>query len=335
MLRAIELAKNGLGKTFPNPIVGAVIIDSAGNIISEGFHQGGDHAEVVAIKNAPSIPEDATIVVTLEPCNHFGKTPPCTQAILDSKIKNAVFAVSDPNPQASGGADFLRSQGVQVTAGVCQSEAAWSNRAWLTKIQLGRPRFIWKVATTLDSKVNASDGSSKWISGEESRKKVSLMRNRTDAILAGTGTVLADNPSFNVRRELVGDEISIHNPERIIFGNREIPVDFLVNDGSVPTAFIVSNDLSELIDITRINGYNEVMVESGSTLGTALLESGIIDELHLFIAPKLLGNGANFLGDIGISNIAAAKTLEFISVGHCGNDVEIVAVVHNVKKVGE
>ena len=116
MLRAIELSENGLGKTFPNPIVGAVIIDSEGNIISEGFHQGGDHAEVVAIKNVPSIPEGATIVVTLEPCNHYGKTPPCTQAILDSKIKNVVFAVSDPNPQASGGAEFLRSHGVNAVS---------------------------------------------------------------------------------------------------------------------------------------------------------------------------------------------------------------------------
>ena len=161
------------------------------------------------------------------------------------------------------------------------------------------------------------------------------MRNKTDAVLAGTGTVLADNPSFNVRRELVGEGVVLHHPERIIFGNRDVPADFLVNDGTVPTTFIRSNEISELLEITSLHGYNEVLVESGSTLGTELLKAGILDELHLFIAPKLLGAGSNFLGEIGVSNISSAKLLEIVSVDRSGNDVEIVAVINNDEKVGE
>jgi diaminohydroxyphosphoribosylaminopyrimidine deaminase/5-amino-6-(5-phosphoribosylamino)uracil reductase len=254
---------------------------------------------------------------------------------VENKIKNVIYAVSDPNPQAAGGAEYLRSIGVAVQAGICEKEAAWSNRAWLTKVKLGRPRLIWKVAVTLDARVNASDGSSQWISGEDSRKKVSHMRNKTDAILAGTGTVLADNPSFNVRREYFDSLENLHNPERVIFGSREIPLNFAVHDGSAPTAFIDGDDFDELLRIFNKKGYNEVMVESGSTLGTALMKANLIDELHLFIAPKLLGAGKSFLGDIGISNISQALNLEIMSMNLCGNDIEAIAVIHNSEREGK
>jgi diaminohydroxyphosphoribosylaminopyrimidine deaminase/5-amino-6-(5-phosphoribosylamino)uracil reductase len=183
MRRAIELSLQGQGITFPNPIVGAVIADADGTVISEGFHKGAEHAEVLAIKNAKSIPADATLYVTLEPCNHFGKTPPCTDAIIESGIKNVVFAVSDPNPVAAGGAQKLIAAGINVSFGVLAEQAALANRAWLTKIEKGRARFIWKIASTLDGKVAASDGSSKWITSNQSRKDVAGLRAASDAIL--------------------------------------------------------------------------------------------------------------------------------------------------------
>jgi diaminohydroxyphosphoribosylaminopyrimidine deaminase/5-amino-6-(5-phosphoribosylamino)uracil reductase len=253
---------------------------------------------------------------------------------VNSGIKNVIFAVSDPNPQASGGAEFLRSQGITVISGECEREAAWSNRAWLTKIKLNRPRFVWKIAATLDAKVNAIDGSSQWITGVEARAKVSHMRNKSDAVLAGTGTVLADNPSFNVRRELVGENFDIRNPERIVVGEREIPSEFAIHDKSAVTTFIENHDLSELIRVVNQKGFNEVLVESGSLLGTSLMEAGIVDELHIFIAPKILGNGANFLGDLGITNINQAKNLQFIGVEMVRNDIEVIAVINDNEKVG-
>jgi len=169
MQRAIALAVKGLGKTAPNPIVGAVIIDAAGNVVGEGFHDrvnSPDHAEIVAIKAAGNKSVGATIVVTLEPCNHTGTTGPCVQAIIDAGITTVVFAVADPNQKAAGGADALRAAGITVVEGVLKDEASFSNRAWLMKIRKNRPFFTWKVAATLDGKVAAADGTSKWISNE-------------------------------------------------------------------------------------------------------------------------------------------------------------------------
>jgi len=179
MQRAIALAEKGLGKTAPNPIVGAVIIDATGNIVGEGFHdrvKSSDHAEVVAIKAAGTATVGSTIVVTLEPCNHTGNTGPCVQAIIDAGITTVVFAVADANQEAAGGAAALRVAGVNVIEGVLKDEAAFSNRAWLMKIRKGRPFFTWKVAATLDGKVAAADGTSKWISNETSRADVQLLR---------------------------------------------------------------------------------------------------------------------------------------------------------------
>ena len=163
MARAIDCARLGLGKTFPNPIVGAVITSATGEIVSEGFHQGGDHAEVIAINTAKEIPAGAILYVSLEPCSHHGKTPPCVDAIIKSGIRKVVYAVSDPNPAAAGGADRLRAAGIEVESGIGEVQARLENRAWLTKMELGRPRITWKIASTMDGKVATSDGSSKWI----------------------------------------------------------------------------------------------------------------------------------------------------------------------------
>jgi diaminohydroxyphosphoribosylaminopyrimidine deaminase/5-amino-6-(5-phosphoribosylamino)uracil reductase len=207
MQRAIALAEKGLGKTAPNPIVGAVIIDATGNVVGEGFHDranSADHAEIVAIKAAGEKTVGATIVVTLEPCNHTGSTGPCTQAIIDAGITTVVYAISDPNVLAAGGADTLRKAGITVVAGVLEDAARYANRAWLTKIAKNRPYFTWKVAITLDAKVAATDGTSQWITNETSRADVQLLRRQADAILVGTNTVITDDPHLIPRGSFDG-----------------------------------------------------------------------------------------------------------------------------------
>ena len=163
MARAIECASYGLGTTFPNPIVGAVITSATGEFISEGFHQGGDHAEVVAIKSAKVIPAGAIIYITLEPCNHHGKTPPCVDAIIDSGIKKVVYAVSDPNPIAAGGSRRLQESGIEVESGILEVQSRLENRAWLTKIEKGRPRIIWKIASMRLTHLSALTAILLWI----------------------------------------------------------------------------------------------------------------------------------------------------------------------------
>ncbi|MFZ9781048.1 MAG: bifunctional diaminohydroxyphosphoribosylaminopyrimidine deaminase/5-amino-6-(5-phosphoribosylamino)uracil reductase RibD, partial [Candidatus Nanopelagicaceae bacterium] len=202
MRRANEISKLGLGKSSPNPIVGAVIVGNDGQIAGEGFHHsqdGGKHAEVVALSKAGQRARGATLFVTLEPCNHMGKTPPCTEAIVAAGIKKVVFAVSDPNPIAHGGAQSLTDAGIIVEPGLLKDEVAFTNRAWLKKIKSSHPYITIKIAASLDGKVAALDGSSKWITSEISRSDVAILRSQCDAIVTGTGTVLADNPSLTVR----------------------------------------------------------------------------------------------------------------------------------------
>jgi diaminohydroxyphosphoribosylaminopyrimidine deaminase / 5-amino-6-(5-phosphoribosylamino)uracil reductase len=301
MQRAIELSQFGLGKTKGNPIVGAVIFDESG-IISEGFHQSGPHAEVVAIENAKRDLTGASIAITLEPCSHHGKTPPCADALIAAGIKNVFYAVSDPNEIASGGGAKLKSAGINVTAGVLQAEAAFANRAWLASIANKRPYFTWKIATTLDGRTAASDGSSKWISNELSRQYVAVMRNQSDAILVGTGTVINDDPNL----------VSENQALRVAVGNRAIPNGAKINDTRAPFYHHQSRDFSTLISELQKRNIVSVLVEAGSTLGSELLKSELIDEIAIFTAPKILGTGNSFVSDLGITNIAGAKELKLI-----------------------
>jgi diaminohydroxyphosphoribosylaminopyrimidine deaminase/5-amino-6-(5-phosphoribosylamino)uracil reductase len=301
MQRAIEISQLGLGKTKGNPIVGAVIFNETG-IISEGFHQSGPHAEVVAINNAKKDITDASIAVSLEPCNHHGKTPPCTNALIESGIKNVYFAVKDPNEIASGGAEKLKAAGIEVESGLLEREAAFANRAWLSSIKLNRPYFTWKVAITLDGKIAASNGSSKWISNETSRAYVAKMRNQSDAILVGTGTVLNDNPNL----------ISENRALRVAVGNREIDPASNIADNRAPFYHHKSQDLDTLINELRDRDVVNILVEAGPTLGSAFIKAGLIDEIAIFTAPKLLGAGASFVNDLGISNIVDALNLNLI-----------------------
>lgn len=312
MQRAIEISSFGLGKTKGNPIVGAVIFNETG-IISEGFHQSGPHAEVDAINNAKVDLMNASIAVTLEPCNHHGKTPPCTEAIIQSGIKNVYYAVTDPNKVAAGGAKKLQEAGLNVESGLLEKEATFANRAWLNAIKKERPYFTWKIAITIDGKIAAKDGSSKWISNQESRNCVTQMRSESDAILVGTGTVIADDPN------LVPEGYETR-PLRVVVGEREIPATAKVKDNRAELLHHKSRDLAALSKALHTKDIRSVLVEAGPTLGSAMLKAELIDELAIFTAPKILGAGQDFVSEIGIDSITNALALTPIENRNFGSD---------------
>jgi len=329
MQRAIALAEKGLGKTAPNPIVGAVIIDAAGTVVGEGFHDrvnSLDHAEVVAIKAAGAATVGATIVITLEPCNHTGSTGPCVQAIIAAGITTVVFAVSDPNESAAGGAAALRAAGVTVIEGVLKDEATFSNRAWLMKIKKNRPFFTWKVATTLDAKVAATDGTSKWITNETSRADVQVLRRQADAILVGTNTVIADDPHLIPRGDFAGYGA---NPIRVICGEQTLPTAAKVFDNAADTVVVASKDLDVLVENLNELGVNHVFVEAGPTLGSAMLDHCLLDELIMYQAPSLLGSGKQFFIFDYPSTISNQMRLDHISTQVLAGDVKSVYRIRN------
>lgn len=329
MRRAIALAEKGLGKTAPNPIVGAIVMDASGEIVGEGFHNrvhSPDHAEVLALNNARDKARGATLVVTLEPCNHTGSTGPCTQAIIDAGITTVVFAVSDPHAIAAGGADTLRAAGIAVVEDVLWQEASWSNRAWLMKIKKNRPFFTWKVATTLDAKVAATDGTSKWITNEKSRSDVQLLRRGVDAILVGTNTVIADNPHLIPQTDNAG---FTHNPIRVICGEQTLPRASQIFDNAAPTMLIQSKDLEHLIAQLNEKELNHVLVEAGPTLGSAMLDAGLLDELIIYQSASLLGSGKQFFSFDSPSTITNQMRLDHISTDVLDGDVKSVYRIRN------
>ena len=329
MQRAISLGETGLGKTAPNPIVGAVIIDASGNIVGEGFHDrvtSTDHAEVVAIKAAADKATGATIVVTLEPCNHTGSTGPCVQAIIDAGITTVVFAVSDPHAVAAGGADVLRAAGITVVEGVLKTEAAFSNRAWLMKIRKNRPFFTWKVAATLDGKVAAADGTSKWITNETSRADVQILRRQADAILVGTNTVIADDPHLIPRGSFAGYGA---NPVRVVCGEQVLPADAQIFDDAAQTLLVQSKDLDLLVEKLNELGLNHVFVEAGPTLGSAMLDHCLLDELIMYQAPTLLGTGKHFFAFDYPTTITDQMRMDHISTEVLAGDVKSVYRIKN------
>jgi diaminohydroxyphosphoribosylaminopyrimidine deaminase/5-amino-6-(5-phosphoribosylamino)uracil reductase len=287
MQRALTLSEKGYGLTYPNPIVGAVITNPAGEVIGEGFHQrftSVDHAEVVAIKSSTQPLKGSTIYVTLEPCNHVGATPACTSAIIKSEFARVVIATEDPHAIASGGIQTLRDAGIDVEVGLLAPDVKFSNRSWLHKIATGRPRMIWKLAISHDNKIAQGDGSPRWISCEQSRADVQVLRSQSDAIVIGTGTALADNPHLIPRVESL-----LRNPDRIVVGTRELPENHNLFDKSAQTTFIKSNNLEEITSEISSHGYNQVLLECGPTLGNALLKAGYIDELVIYQSPEILG----------------------------------------------
>ena len=323
MLRAIALSENGLGRTAPNPIVGEVIVDASGKVVGEGFHNRAaspDHAEIFALKIARDSAKGATLIVTLEPCNHVGSTGACTDAIIAAGITKVIYAVKDPNPVASGGSEKLRSAGIEVVAAICEKEAEFSNRAWLSKIKNNRPYFVWKIASTLDGKVAASDGTSKWITNESSRADVQILRRQSDAILVGTNTVKVDNPHLIPRGEFAGYAA---NPLRVVCGVAELDKGAHVFDSSAETLHVKSKNLEELVSQLTARDLNQVLVEAGPTLGSAMAGAGLIDEIVIYLAPSLLGSGKSFIGDLGVSTINDVKALELMSTHTFDGDIKL------------
>ena len=312
-----SLSLKGLGVSTPNPNVSAAIYAADGTLIADGFHNrkvSVDHAEVVALKKAGSAARGATMVVSLEPCAHTGTTPPCVQAIIDAGIAKVIYAVKDPNPIASGGAQKLADAGIDVEHRESE-ELEFVQRAWLHKERTGRPLLIWKVATTLDSKVAASDGTSQWITGPQSREDVQAIRAQSDAILIGTNTALVDNPHLIPR----GHDA---RPVRVISGEQEVPATNKVFDNEARTISVKSKSIPELIKVLSDEGFNQVLVEAGPTLGSALMASGNIDELIVYQAPKMLGAGKEFVSHLGISTLDDHLELELISVQPFGSDIK-------------
>lgn len=312
-----SLSLQGLSVSTPNPNVSAAIYGADGSLISDGFHNrkaSVDHAEVVALKKAGSAARGATMVVSLEPCAHTGTTPPCVQAIIDAGIAKVIYAVADPNPIAAGGAQKLADAGIVVEHRESE-ELTFVQRAWLHKERTGRPLMIWKVATTLDSKVAASDGTSQWITGPESREDVQALRAQSDAILIGTNTALVDNPHLIPRGHVA-------RPVRVICGEQDVPATNKVFDNEARTITVRSKSIPELMKVLSDEGFNQVLVEAGPTLGSALMASGNIDELIVYQAPKMLGAGKEFVSHLGISTLNDHLKLELLGVQPFGSDIK-------------
>ena len=314
--RLASLSAAHLGKSAPNPNVAAAIYSADGALIADGAHNrllSTDHAEVVAIKKAGDAARGATILVSLEPCNHTGSTGPCVDAIIEAGITKVIYAVKDPNSIAAGGAERLKSAGIEVEFTESKQLAA-TQGAWLHRIATGRPHFIWKVAASLDGRIAASDGTSQWISSPESREDVQYLRAQSDAILIGTGTALADNPTLRPRIE------GAPTPIRIVMGGRDVPADYNLNDGQSQTIFLKSHSTDDLLKALDYLPVNQVLVEAGPTLGSSLFKAGLIDEVILYQAPILLGSGKSWLEDIGVTTIKDAYALSAPSTTMCGPD---------------
>ncbi|MHB1615400.1 MAG: bifunctional diaminohydroxyphosphoribosylaminopyrimidine deaminase/5-amino-6-(5-phosphoribosylamino)uracil reductase RibD [Actinomycetes bacterium] len=321
MSRALALAALAVGATSPNPVVGAVVLDREGVIVGEGYHHraGAPHAEVEALAQAGPRARGGTMVVTLEPCRHTGRTGPCTQALLAAGVTRLVYAVPDPSPDAGGGAAELAAAGVDVVCGVLGPEAERVNEAWLTAVRTGRPHVTLKMATTLDGRAAAADGTSRWITGLEARTDAHRYRARVDAILVGSGTVLADDPSLTVRHEVP----SARPPLRVVVGTRPLRAGLRVLDDEAPSLVLRTRDPGEVLAELWGRGVRSVLLEGGPTLAGAFVGAGLVDRVVAYVAPVLLGQGPAALGPAGVCTIADAVRLQVDEVVPIGTDVRI------------
>jgi diaminohydroxyphosphoribosylaminopyrimidine deaminase/5-amino-6-(5-phosphoribosylamino)uracil reductase len=325
MARARELGQRVLGTTSPNPPVGAVVLDADGSVVGEGATSppGGPHAEVHALAQAGDRARGGTVVVTLEPCAHTGRTGPCADALIAAGIRRVVVAVPEPTRLARGGAERLRAAGIDLELGVEQAEAELGAlAAWLTGAREQRPHVVWKVATTLDGRVAARDGTSRWITGPEARAEVHRLRAGCDAVLVGSGTALADDPQLTVRD---ADGCSVaRQPLRVVLDRRSrLPATARVLDDAAPTLVSRAPDPAALLAELFGRGVRRVLLEGGPTLAAAFLTDGLVDEAVVHLAPTLLGAGAPMVGDLGIPTISAALHLQVVAVTRIGGDVEV------------
>src|SRR6478672_7774136 len=270
MRRALQLAAAGPWPD-PNPRVGCVIVGPEGTVIGEGFHHGAGtpHAEIEALGAAGDGARGATAYVTLEPCSHTGRTGPCSDALAGAGVARVIFAQSDPNPDAAGGAERLHAAGVHVTGGVLADDAAAINERWARTVDLGRPLVTWKLATTLDGRSAAADGSSQWITGEAARADVHLLRATRDAVLVGTGTLLADDPRLTVR--MPGGGLAPQQPLRVVMGERRPPAGARLHEAPGEVLHLATRDPREALDRLWHDGIRDVWLEGGPTLAAAFI----------------------------------------------------------------
>ncbi|WP_329794025.1 bifunctional diaminohydroxyphosphoribosylaminopyrimidine deaminase/5-amino-6-(5-phosphoribosylamino)uracil reductase RibD [Lentzea sp. DG1S-22] len=324
MVLAIAESERVRGTTSPNPPVGCVILDDAGRAVGFGGTRpaGGAHAEVMALKEAGTKARGGTAVVTLEPCSHYGRTPPCTEALLEAGIKHVVHAVSDPNPKAAGGASVLRKAGVTVESGVMEREVSTGPlRAWLHYARTGRPHVTWKYAASLDGRIAARDGTSRWISSETSRKEVHDLRAKLDAIVVGTNTVIKDDPALTARD--AGGMPLARQPLPVVVGMSDLPGGAKLRHTAL---HLRTHDPDEVLTALAGRGVVEVLLEGGPTLAGAFWRAGRVDRVLAYIAPALLGDGPAAVLDAGVSTITDAVRLTVEDVSMSGPDLRISAV---------
>jgi len=350
MRRALRLAQRGLGSTRPNPPVGAVIV-SGDEVVGEGWHRraGGPHAEIEALTAAGDRARGATVYLTLEPCTRHGRTPPCAPRLIEAGIARAVIAAKDPSPEERGaGVAALTAAGIEVEFGVCQDDAAALIGGFERWVATRRPRVTLKAALSLDGKVAAADGSSRWVSGPASRRDAHRLRGASDAVMAGIGTVLADDPRLTCRlRGYTGAQ-----PTRVVLDSTcRTPLDAAVLDGTAPAVIFTTSkptteaehalrergaevvrvgtrdgrvDVGNVLDVLGERGMLEVLVEGGPTVAGELVDRGLVDRFVFYLAPKLLGHASlDALAGLVVPNIADARELTITSVRRLGEDVRI------------
>ena len=323
MTRALELARTPGVPLGPNPRVGCVLLGPDGTTVAEGRHRGAGtpHAEVDALTHAGSAARGTTAVVTLEPCDHTGRTGPCSTALVAAGVTRVVFGQRDPNPVARGGAETLRRAGVDVEGGLLDERVRDLNRAWTFSHEQGRPFVTWKLATTLDGRSAAADGSSRWVSSAPARRDSQRLRAECDAILAGTGTVLVDDPRLTARDE--DDDLPPdRQPLRVVMGLRPVPPDARVLDDAAPTVVLATRDPHEALAELLTHERRHVLLEGGPTLAAAFLGAGLVDEVVAYVAPMLLGAGLSAVGDLGIGAIGDALHLDVREVATVGTGPE-------------
>lgn len=323
MLRAIALARSAEIPDGPNPRVGCVLVDATGRTVGEGVHRGAGtpHAEVDALAQAGPAARGATAVVTLEPCNHVGRTGPCSEALVAAGVARVVYAQPDPHALAAGGAERLRAAGIAVEGGLLADEAAAVNEAWTHAVTTGRPFVTWKVAATLDGRVAAADGSSRWITGEPARAEVHLWRQRCDAIAVGTGTVIADDPQLTARD--ASGSLAPAQPLRVVVGMRDIAPGARVLDGSAPTLHLRTHDPAEVLAALAEREVRHLLLEGGPQLAAAFLSAGAVDQVVWYVAPMLLGAGSPALADFGVTTLGESLRLRDVRVDQVGEDARI------------
>ncbi|SER83141.1 diaminohydroxyphosphoribosylaminopyrimidine deaminase [Lentzea xinjiangensis] len=324
MVLAIAESERVRGTTSPNPPVGCVILDSAGRAVGFGGTQpvGGSHAEVMALKEAGTKAQGGTAVVTLEPCAHYGRTPPCTEALREAGIKHVIHAVSDPNPSAAGGARILEEAGITVESGLLRQEVSRGPlRAWLHYARTGRPHVTWKYAASLDGRIAARDGTSRWISSETSRKEVHDLRAKLDAIIVGTNTVRADDPALTARD--AGGMPLARQPLPVVVGMSDLPAGAKLRRTAL---HLRTHDPDEVLAALADRGVVDVLLEGGATVAGAFLRAGRIDRVLAYVAPALLGDGPAAVLDAGVSTITDAVRLTVEDVTMSGPDLRISAV---------